>query len=75
MYLYKCPVPELLGLGESRSQTAVRALGAMLPHPSFKNALCHGTAWVRDGMEPVQRLPDKAVPKGSKYLNIHRRQA
>lgn len=25
-------------------------------------------------MEPVQSLLDKAVPKGSKYLNIHRMQ-
>lgn len=45
-------------------------VGTMHPHPSFKNALSHRTAWVRDGMEPVQRFLDKAVPKGSKYLNI-----
>lgn len=38
------------------------AVGAMLPAPSFKNARCYRTAWVRDGMESVQiKLREKAA--------------
>lgn len=70
VFLYLCKHHELLGLGESRSQTAAGGCRVNAPLSPFQecSVLQDSLGW------DVQRLLHKAVPKGSKYLNIHRTQ-
>lgn len=70
--LYKSPVPEPLGLGESKSQPAAGGCGGNASPSQLQERSVPQDSLDRGETETLQRLFDKVVPKGTELLIVPR---